>query len=332
MSRHISRLRKLVPDALYRQMLYAEELYTLSYDKRRFKKTYAKHGRNANVSQIDARLIFHAHAIEKGLSHENMRYGFGKKALKGLAEAMREHKKNRPDKPTEAYINAISVIRSYVDVHGSTGHDISHLDDILGPILDEVKGCKSDIGGAKNVTKSRTDSKDFKDLFNNRHSVRAFSSAPIDQSKVVEAINISTKAPSICNRQSSRVRVLSDKKKIEDVLRLHGGLSGYETPPMLITVTTDNSSLVELFERNQGYVDGGLFAMSLLLALEYEGLATCSLNAMFRYRIEKRIRRLLDIRESENIVMFIAVGNPKEKVSVPKSFRYNATDITVPVQ
>jgi nitroreductase len=67
--------------------------------------------------------------------------------------------------------------------------------------------------------------------------------------------------------------------------------------------------------------------MALLLALEYKGLAACPLNAMLSVAREKSIRSLVSFPESESIIMFLAVGNFKPEIKVPKSFRYSAKDI-----
>lgn len=55
-------------------------------------------------------------------------------------------------------------------------------------------------------------------------------------------------------------------------------------------------------EHNEGFVDGGLFGMSLLLALEKQVLAACPLNTMFRLKAEKVTRRLLGIPEYESFL------------------------------
>ena len=115
---------------------------------------------------------------------------------------------------------------------------------------------------------------------------------------------------------------------IESTLAIQGGFTGYKLPPMLLMITTDNSSFLDIKERNQVYIDGGLFAMSLLLSLEYVSLAACPLNAMLNVSRDKQMRELLNIPKNENIIMFAAVGNFKESYKEPKSFRYKGEEIT----
>ena len=75
-------------------------------------------------------------------------------------------------------------------------------------------------------------------------------------------------------------------------------------------------------ERNEGYVDGGLFSMSLLYALEARGLAACPLNTMFSEQVDRKTRDLLDIPDNEVFVMYIAVGHFKETSKICRSQRF----------
>lgn len=93
-------------------------------------------------------------------------------------------------------------------------------------------------------------------------------------------------------------------------------------PPVLLLVTSDIRAFMNNGERNEPFVDGGLFSMSLLYALEAYGLAACPLNAMFNLSQDRQTRELLDIPDYEFPVMYIAVGNFPESVPVCYSTRY----------
>lgn len=299
-----------------------------NYDKKRFKKNYSKNNKSWNVAQTNAKLIFFAHSIEKGLSHDELRLGFGKNALEGLSDAMSKYETNNFDKSNMAYQNALSVLNEYIKIHEQNNYNLKYIEKIFNArVLDEARKCNQTIGGADKINKNNLRT-DFKDLFTNRYSVRTYSTKRVDVNKINNAIQISTKSPSVCNRQSSRVYVISNKKIIEKVLKIQGGMNGYQTPPILIITTSDINCFVSLSERNQPYIDGGAFSMSLLLSLEYEGLAACPLNAMFNKKQTESIRDIVGIKGSENIIMLISVGNFKEYNNVAKSFRYDAAYIT----
>lgn len=57
------------------------------------------------------------------------------------------------------------------------------------------------------------------------------------------------------------------------------GNSGFgHTVPALFVITSDMRIFEKSGERNQGWVDGGLFAMALVYALHALGLGACMLN------------------------------------------------------
>ncbi|MBF8807220.1 MAG: nitroreductase family protein [Enterococcus lacertideformus] len=187
------------------------------------------------------------------------------------------------------------------------------------------------IGGFKNIScinRQKNNLKNFKRLAMERHSVRDYKETEIDLQRVNEAIEIALKSPSVCNMQSSRVRIIQNKEIIEEALKIQGGFNGYALPPCLILITTDTNYFIDVTERNQVYVDGGLFAMSVLYALEYEGLAACALNTMFDLNRDKKTRNLLHICDSETLILYITVGNFKEKYKVSRSHRLCINEIT----
>lgn len=310
-----------------------ETLGIFSYDKQRFLKSYSTYQLDKNSQpQLEARITFHAHALEKGMSHVQVRYGFGESALKDLSKSLASYNKNGYDKKSKAYENALSVLRGYINLHRAEKYDIKFLENIFSKtVLEEVSKEKSEIGGVyefDSTSKLHNRTSDFKNLFLNRWSVREYADAPVDTGKVEEAIDIAMKSPSICNRQASRVTVITDPNIIKEALRVQNGMNGYQMPPALLMVTTDTSAFVDVTERNQVYIDGGLFAMSLLMALEYVSLAACPLNAMLSVSRDKSMRKILDIPSNENIIMFISVGEFMTHNKAPKSFRYNSKTIT----
>lgn len=330
-------VKKYLPEPVKNKLIDArdirEQFIIFRYDKDRFLHTYSsRQFKKHTQSQLDARITFHAHALEKGMSHTVIRLGFGRSALNRLAECLGAYNKLGYPKSSKAYVNALSVLREYAGIHNRENFDTNYLVDIFGKeIIDEATRSKSSMGGIVQIKlsdKMDGTSLNFKELFLNRWSVREYANSPVDMEKIHEAISIAMKSPTICNRQASRVTIITEHKKIEEVIAVQDGMTGYDTPPVLLMVTTDTSAFVHVTERNQVYIDGGLFAMSLLLGLEYVSLAACSLNAMFSVSRDKKMRNILGVPKNENIIMFISVGNFKRINKVPKSFRYTREDIS----
>ncbi|MDD3013604.1 MAG: nitroreductase family protein [Candidatus Gastranaerophilales bacterium] len=328
-------IKKTIPKPIYDILGILKDNLLINsltnYDRKRYKKYYSSNYNHSNINQINARLIYYSHAIEKGLSHEDIRLGFGKNILKSLADLLKLYENNKFDKSELVYQNAISVINEYVTLHQNNNYDISYVKNLFHDFIDEIINAKSEIGGSKiiyKIDKKNNDTKNFLELFNNRFSIRTYSDEPVDIENIKKSINISTKSPSVCNRQSSRVYVVTNKKIIIETLKIQAGLNNYTPPPALLVVTSNSSSSLSPQERNQSYIDGGVFSMSLLLSLEFQKLAACPLNAAFNISRDKSIRKLLSISDSENIIMLIAVGNFNESSKVAKSFRLTVDDIT----
>lgn len=305
-------------------------LQVFRYDRRRFCKHRLKTMRKVTVAQVDAKMTYHAHAVEKGLSHRNLRFGFGRSALAGLADALEANERHGFDKSRRACLNAMGTIKAYVEAHSAAAEPGSHAEFFSSEQISEALLSKSNISGVRSVTKeSKTQNEEIncRDLMIGRSSIREYSNTPVDSARLMKAISLAGTAPSVCNRQPGRIHVISDPDLIRETLDIQGGFRGYSPPPVLLVVTSEIGAFLSASERNQVYTDGGLFAMSLLLGLEYESLAACPLNAMFSVRREKQLRSVLHLPESENIIMFVAVGNYTDTL-VPRSFRFDAEDIT----
>lgn len=301
------------------------------YDFEKFKAGYAIDLEDATKEKLDSQLIFFSHAIEKGLSHKELRTKFGMIPLTELSKCLNEYNRRNLSKENIRYKVALSAIKNYQLVHIDRGVEIDFLEGIFSKeILNEVKQINEVFSGVINVKredKLRNNEKNFESLSKERTSVREFSKEPVPLEKIEKAITIALKSPSVCNRQPSRISIIRDKEQMETILKIQGGYKGYSMPDKLLLITASNSAFISPNERNEGFIDGGLFSMSLLYALEYKGLAACALNAMMDVNDEKKVKSILQIPKEESLIMFIAVGNFQEDILSPKSYRDNVADI-----
>lgn len=334
MSKSLVVIKKMIPKPIKKRISRSiTQKWTASLfdnDKERFINSYAKE-ETQTEEQLKGRIILYSHAIEKGLSRESIRFGFGKEVIKSLAEKLEIYMEENYNPNDSVYVNGLSVMRAYIELHKKEKFDIEEFTNKYPKVIQAALDNKSTIGGEKvvdNSTKQQNQDLNFEQLAKSRMSIRDYADTDVDIKKVNHAIKIATKSPSVCNRQSSRVYVIRDKETIEEALKLQGGFKGYEMPPVLIMVTTDNSYFVSVLERNQGYTDGGIFSMSLLYGLEFVGLAACALNTMFDLETARKTKSLLGIPDSENLIMYISVGNFKKENKIPKSFRYDVDEIT----
>lgn len=297
---------------------------------RRFNRCYAKAGRRGGM-QVEARLIFFAHQIEKGLSHLRFRYGFGHGALTDLAGAMRAYREVNPRwRDAVPYRSAVAALHEYVVRH--EGHD-ADLRYVRGLFADEWESivAEPELDGGSIVlpadAKAGNAALTFRELSEHRHSLREYADRPVTGDELEAAVELAMRAPSVCNRQPTRVHIILDPDLIRRALAVQGGFNGYAPPPALLLITADNRVFMSMQERNEGFTDGGLFAMNLLLALEEERLAACPLNTMFTRGAETRTRSLLGLPDHENLVMYIAVGHYPDVMRTCVSHRLPASAI-----
>ena len=331
-------LKKLFPEQLIvvirnKTLAYKLNAY-YSFDKKRFKK-YAYQFRDSYTEDnLRSKITFHYHAIEKGLSNANLRLGFGEKAFKQLFNAMDKYIELNYSTEDSRFQSAISVIQSYVNMHKKNDFLVEDIEGRLVKYSKYIINKKRDNGGYVTLNKGELpDFRElsFKELSNNRYSVRDFADTEVKDTHIFDAVQIATKTPSVCNRQSWNVHYIKNQNIVEKVLKLQGGLTGNgENLSKLLLVTCDKQYMMGPQERNQTYIDGGLFTMSLLYALESEGLATCTLNTNYTINIEKMMRKILDISMSEDLIAFVAIGNYPEIFKVAKSPR-DSTDKIVNV-
>jgi nitroreductase len=281
---------------------------------------------------IEAQIIYQYHSIEKGLTHINFREGFGKRALTTLMYAMKQFMDHSYDMSSISFQTGVSVLMAYVKRHKDTKIDTSHIE----AFISQCKSMKdtTSLGGIYTMEKEELISKskqDFKSLAFSRYSVRDYSDEEIELDVINEALYIAQKTPSVCNRQAWHSYIIRNKALLKETIDLQGGFRGQgEHMDTLILVTANNHYFSDYTERNQGFVDSGLYAMSLMYALQSQGLATCPLNADFTVKTDKKMRDLLNIPDRHTLIMFISVGHYTDSVLVTKSQREDYTNkITV---
>lgn len=303
--------------------------YLAHQDISRFSRTASFSAFDAGYDQVVARILYNVHALEKGLArNRDLRLGFGRKALTNLNDALAIYVQKGYDRTAFAYVEGVSVIQRYKELHAGGQVDVSFLEELVDPgFLNPESGF--DAAGTKTVRKAdkvHNSEKPFYELAQGRSSVREFSGQSIDTRKVLNALRNAEKTPSVCNRQGWRVYWVEDPELARKVLKHQRGFGYAQMPEVLLTITVSNNAYLSPVERNQAFVDGGLFAMSVMYGLEYEGLATVPLNAMMYHKDQKAVRRLLDLDDSDMITMFIAIGDFMDDCVVPISDRKPAGD------
>ena len=264
------------------------------------------------------------HNIEKGLSLPNPRLGFGEDKIADLIE-ISNHYKAKFGIGSPLLLRVRDTLRAYREMHERNAVSPPHSDLIDKFIEEQSQLGLGEYGGLREVTKKEIVSATSgigHDFFLTRHSVRQFSDQPVGLEQINQAIEAALKSPAVCNRQFCHAVVIADKDLIAEVLRMQGGARGFqEGIDKLIVVLTRLSHFFSAGERNQPWIDGGLFSMSLLLSLHQQGLGSCCLNWSKTNAQTQAMKSFLHLDDDSEIVMMIAVGNLLEKFSVAKSHR-----------
>lgn len=332
-------VKSFVPDSLikYRRILInrrkLNQLY--SFDKKRYKTSAYEIKNNYSINNLRSKITFHYHSIEKGLSNKNIRLGFGKNAFEGLFYSMDKYIELGYPTEDNRFQEAIAVINQYLDLHETKDFPVEWVR------IKQNGYEKYDLGEFNHKAgygvKLKKDLPDFKklnfeELAMNRHSIRDFGEDKIEDSLIYDAISIATKTPSVCNRQAYRVYQIKDERKLQEAFLMQGGLTtnGANLQQMLL-VTSNREFMNGPHERNQTYIDGGMFTMSLIYGLTYHGIANCALNTNFTLEKEKSMRELLDVPYSEDLIAFIAIGSYDEENKYAKSLRDKSDKVIVTI-
>ncbi|MGK9120870.1 nitroreductase family protein [Olivibacter jilunii] len=151
-----------------------------------------------------------------------------------------------------------------------------------------------------------------------RRSVRYFEDKKVDLNVVKQAYDIAKYAPSACNRQSFQFLFYNEKELVDKLANVPGGVAGY-TLPAVIVVVGRYDGYFDVRDINAPVIDASLSIMSFLYAAETLGLGTVCINWPNLPDREKKIRKLLDIKSYEFVIMMIGLGYPLDAGKIPYS-------------
>lgn len=282
---------------------------------------------------LEAKILRQTHVIEKGMSLSHPREKFGvQKALELLDFIDEFAELGYKIEDSVPVLNALGVLKAYLTYHDERGFQpenvLKRFEKYSKYLLE---GENYGIVEVNKSTLQKEANGAFPEFFKSRHSVRQFSDKPVDEEDIKKAINLAMRAPSACNRQSCKAYFYKDKTINTELGELIAGNTGFDSEVKnYIVVTSDMSAFYDSFERNQVYVDGGIFTMALVEALHYYGIASCILqNGEFKERNLKFKAICKNIPENEKIILFIAIGYYKDSFTYAVSHRKNLDDVLI---
>ena len=295
-----------------------------NYDLLRYMKFSRTFGNNSAVKMIGA-ITVQYHVIEKGLTMPETRLGFGQERIIGLCKSCMEYI-SRYGQDDEQLNHALGVILEYNEYHDKKSFILDN------EVIETIKQLRNLGNEEFEKTSQNRISKNeyfknvkssFFEFSNSRSSVRDYSTEDLPMVKIQDSLELARNTPSACNRQAWRTYVYDDKKLITKILEEQGGNRGFgHLANKLIVITGELGVFSSTNERNQVFIDGGMYAMNLLYALQYNEIAACILNCSFDNKKEQKLKQMCGVKESEVLIAMVTCGIAPDEFKIAISLRY----------
>ena len=331
--------RNFIPEKL--RVMLRQAVYILPlvlYEIRNIKYTFQSGTEDRGKYQLRRA----AHRLEKSLLFLNRRVGAGIDAALSILDGL-EDNKLRSKLSENEIMWFCSVLKQYqtlvqedIEVIGKRKVDnylaerVAKLSGRLDLFFSNNSGFVSEeyymldyLDGESNVSYE-----DLVGLFKQRHSPRHFSKKQVGDVVILKAIEIARYTPSACNRQGVTVTTVRDKKILDQLLDLQGGIVGFEQyMHTVLVISASREAYPNYNERHMPFIDGSLFVMNLIWGFQVQGVYSICLNWSYTSPAsDKRAHGLLQLPDSDEIVVLLATGYPDKGIRLPNSCKRSAAD------
>ncbi len=288
-----------------------------AYDYYRFVRYGGWH--RSEKERLNYYIVKIYHRIEKGLSFREQRRGAGIENAKALRAQL--NKNTEADGLSFHEKIALKVLSDFAIQYEGPNEHVKDIEEFC----ERRRNYIPNQGGAKLYSQNLLRSGKLEDpeqFFLSRYSVRDFDSKDVDSDLVRRAIALALKTPSACNRQAWHVYHLSQRERIDQVLSLQNGNKGFgHEVHCLLIISADLRAFDTASERYQHWIDGGMFSMSIIMALHSLGLASCCLNWSKGPIDDIKLRKMIKLEGAHSVLMMLAVGYANDELKVCDSAR-----------
>lgn len=269
------------------------------------------------------------HTIEKGLSIKVRKLEFSLANVKLLQDKLLSYTGDK----NEAHIkSAIVTLALYFNEHPNDGLSNEFLKE-RDRFYQLTKCYKLDDisvgGGVKEYFETkRLDNELALSLVCSRVSVRDFdNSRSVDFDDLIKVIDVAKRCPSACNRHAVKIYHSLDISQNKRILELQNGSRTFRhNVPGLMVITSDLRYQEGIEERNLGYIEGGIWLMSIVNSLHLHGFSSCILNWCVSPKVDRDLKDLISIPNYHQISGLVAFGYSKSSQKVPYSIRCNSEE------
>ncbi len=153
-----------------------------------------------------------------------------------------------------------------------------------------------------------------------RRSVRWYQKQAVERSLIEKAVAIATLSPSACNRQPFEFRIYDQETIKNEVGEIPMGIRPfYKQIPVFVVLVGKLSAYLSERDRHVIYIDGGLAAMSFMLALETLGLSSVPINWPDIEEFECEMEKAIELDHDERPILLIGVGYADQQGKIPFS-------------
>lgn len=274
-------------------------------------------------------ILRNTHSLEKGLSLENIRKGFGLAKVQETYSIILKYKNNGGDMSVEPLVMFMAALKAYLTYHESvnfSNESTCKIAKIYQELLPVVLIDNDSFGGTikiKRTNFNRAEQDIIARLFYSRHSMREFSKLPVDDGKLKVAIELAMRCPSACNRQCYRLHIV-DKGSFHLLDNWFDGIGGFADELDKMLFVTGKVSVYRTEELHQWIVTGTVFASYLTLSLEANNIGCCFVQRPVVPDMNwSKIAKSIGASEDEQLICCLGIGSLKEEYTVPVSHRLN---------
>lgn len=287
---------------------------------------YSNTFNNTKEAKLSALMVM-THVLEKGITMPERRVGFGQERVRDILCHLQEIVSQWGCESLEVQ-STIEDLKQYLEIHTAANYQLP--EDIEKGIRNYLPFLAIQDENCYEITKERyfAPTNDFASFAESRHSIRWYTQESVDDEKLMAAIKLAQTAPSACNRQATKVKIIASDKGKKLCCSIQNGTRGFgDKADKWLLITTEAGAWSHM-HHTSGILDGGIFLMNLLYALHYYGIVACPLNAHLSIKDKIRLQKTLGYPESETPIAFVVIGYAPEKFMVPKSRRLPTDEIT----
>ncbi|ROP57734.1 MULTISPECIES: nitroreductase family protein [unclassified Rathayibacter] len=322
------RLRQGTP--LERALYYTFISDAFSRERKLVAKGHQEYSKRVEGGRQEFLLRRNIHMLEKGLTMRPRRETYG---IAYVEETVRLFRQILAAPTPIISVNvehwAREVLDRYFDATAtSAAPEIQRARASYESFLWEAEGNKLSGPHAPFVDQAPVDIDSITALAVRRKSVRWFKPDKVEREKVDRAMLVAAEAPSACNRQPFSFRIFDDPEMVAAVTKIPMGTAGYgHNLPSVAVIVGNQSAFIDERDRHLIYIDGCLAAMSFILGLESQGVASVCINWPDIAARDKKMSDLLHLESYERVVMLVGYGYADETGDTPFSAKRALKDL-----